>query len=343
MNIPIEPACLPAETRSKHRQPHAMFAAISALILLSVIPTLTSCSGTSTAATTTSTTTTSTGSSGTPNAYTAVYKTLSWGSAATVTFPSACTMSVTTTGVPPYHDPYYLGPVSTAYPTQVASTPSGLKLAVTPYTPASIVAGSGTFNICPTKASTTTATNLGPIGMVTSGEFLYNAYEATQTPALGDNVSYTFTSNGTTYTASFIDQCNSHATPLTMGYTWHLHGVPTCVTATVDGASGPSHIIGIALDGFPVYGGRDINGNVIPVSQLDACNGITSATPEFPSGAYHYVLPIGVTNAQSSLGCYAGTVSATLMAKMDRLACRMRNAHTVDPKKEREWRMKMGM
>ncbi len=306
--------------------------------MISFLPMLSSCSSSlaneATSASTTNTTT---------NAYTAVYKAMTWGPAVTVTYPSSCTMKITSTGVPPYHDPYYLGPVSTANPTQVATTPSGLKLAVVPYAPASITGGSATFNICPTKAASTTASNLGPIGYISSGEFLYNAFEATSTPALADNVSYTFTSGGTSYTAYFIDNCNSHSTPASMGYTWHLHGVPTCVTAATDGASGPSHIIGIALDGFPVYGGRDINGNVITVSQLDACNGITSATPEFPNGAYHYVLPIGVANSQSSLNCYTGTVSATVVAQMEKLACKMRNRQTVDAKKEREWMAKMAM
>jgi hypothetical protein len=91
----------------------------------------------------------------------------------------------------------------------------------------------------------------------------------------------------------------------------------------VDGTTGPSHIIGIALDGYPIYGGYDINGNAVSVSSLDACNGITSPTPEFPSGAYHYVLPVGVTTKQSSINCYTGTVSATLSAQMQKLACKM--------------------
>jgi hypothetical protein len=96
------------------------------------------------------------------------------------------------------------------------------------------------------------------------------------------------------------------------------------VTSQVDTSNGPSHIIGVALDGFPIYGGRDINGNVIQVSQLDACNGITSATPEFPSGAYHYVLPIGVTSKYASINCYSGTVSASTMAEAKKLACNMK-------------------
>jgi hypothetical protein len=292
------------------RKRSLLAASLGAMLLLS------SCSSNNSSGGSTSTADTS---------YVAAYKALTW-SNATVTFPTDCSMKVVATGVPPYHDPYYLGPLSSASVTGiVATTASGLMLSVTPYTPASITGSTNTFNICPTKASTATASNLGPIGVVTSGEFLYNAYEATVTPALADNVSYNYTTGGTTYTAKFIDSCNSHATPASMGYTWHLHGVPLCVTATVDGATGPSHIIGIALDGYPVYGGRDINGNVITTSQLDACNGITSATPEFPNGKYHYVLPLNTTNQYSSIGCYTGTVSGTLMTEMRKKACRMRD------------------
>ncbi|MFC6645699.1 hypothetical protein ACFQBQ_08935 [Granulicella cerasi] len=95
----------------------------------------------------------------------------------------------------------------------------------------------------------------------------------------------------------------------------------------VDEHYGASHIIGIALDGFPIYGGRDVNGNIVDVT-LDACNGITSATPEFPGGAYHYVLPLDasgnpVKTKQSSMNCYTGTVSATLSAQMKRFGCTM--------------------
>ncbi|HTX76334.1 MAG TPA: YHYH protein, partial [Terracidiphilus sp.] len=66
------------------------------------------------------------------------------------------------------------------------------------------------------------------------------------------------------------------------------------------------------------------NGNIVPVSALDACNGITSPTPEFPSGAYHYVLPIGVTTKYASINCYSGTVSGTTIAQARALACNMK-------------------
>ena len=244
-----------------------------------------------------------------------VYQKVNWGSNVTVSFPSSCSMTLVTNGLPNHAMPaYYLRPAAGVYTTVVASTPSGFQLTVQP-NPDTANASTVTYNICPTKAATSTTTGMGTIGMMISGGALFNGAEATGVAAVGDNVSYTFVdSSGVTQTASFIDPCSGHFTPASAGNLFHYHGLSSCVTAQVDTTGGPSHIIGIALDGFPIYGGRDVNGAVITVSQLDACNGITSATPEFPNGAYHYVLPEGVTTLQSSLRCYSGSVSAALLA-----------------------------
>jgi hypothetical protein len=286
---------------------------------------LSSCGGSSTSTTTTTTTTTT-------NAYALAYQAATFNNGTTgnmtVSFPSSCSMTVTGTGVPYQHQVYYLAPTGTGG-TTVATTPSGIQLQLIAYAgtglSTSVKTVSATFNTCPTKATSTTATGMGAIGLMFSGTVLFNPYEATSTVALSDNASYTFASTacgGSTCTASFIDPCNQHTAGGTGGSTWHFHGVPTCWTSFRDGA-GPSHIIGIALDGYPIYGGYDINGNAVSAASLDACNGITSATPEFPSGAYHYVLPVGVTTKQSSINCYTGTVSATLSAQMKKLACKM--------------------
>jgi hypothetical protein len=176
-----------------------------------------------------------------------------------------------------------------------------------------------TIGTCPAKASSVTATGGGAIGMMLTGSALFNATEGpnSTTPALSDNVSYSFTdSSNVKQTAYFIDACSGHPTPLTQ--TYHYHGNPACVTALVDLPSGPSHIIGIAFDGFPIYGDRDATGVQVTVSQLDACNGITSATPEFPNGVYHYVLPVGVKTLRSSLSCYTGTLPSTIHASVVR-------------------------
>ena len=269
----------------------------------------------------------------TPNAYTAVYKAMSWGSTVTVSFPSACEMMLTTSGKPDYTpNPYYLAPASGGQSIVAHTAVTNTALTVISY--ASVIeptlqGSSATLNICPAAAASTTATSLGAIGYLISGTAMFNPFEMdASTPAVADNASYTFTDGtGATQTAYFLDQCDSHSN----GMTWHAHGNPNCVTAQVDTATGPSHMIGIALDGFPIYGGRDINGNAISVTQLDACNGITSPTPEFPSGAYHYVLPIGVTTKYASMNCYSGTVSAQTMAMARKLACNMKTMFAMAP------------
>ncbi len=162
----------------------------------------------------------------------------------------------------------------------------------------------------PTKTAKTTAAPLGSIGFMISGAVLFNPYEGDgSTVAVASN----FTVKGADATdVPFVDACNGHPTP--MGQ-YHYHGLPACVAAKVDKGTGPSHIIGVAFDGFPIYGARDIKGRRISTSKLDTCNGITSATPEFPKGIYHYVLP-GTTNARSSIRCFHGKVRSALITQM---------------------------
>ncbi len=273
-----------------------------------------------------SSTTTTTTSSTTTNQYALAYKSVAWGATVTVSFPSSCEITITTTGQPDYTpNAYYLAPASGSDTVVAHTSATNTPLALISYASMikpSLEGATVTLNDCPTKASTTTATNLGAIGYLISGTAMFNPFEMNgTTAAVADNGSYTFTDgSGMQQTAYFIDQCNSHSN----GTTWHAHGYPNCVTSQVDTSTGPSHIIGIALDGFPIYGGRDINGNAIGISQLDACNGITSATPEFPSGAYHYVLPIGVTTKFASMNCYSGTVSTMTMAEARKRACNMK-------------------
>ncbi len=96
-----------------------------------------------------------------------------------------------------------------------------------------------------------------------SGASLYKAAEIVghRASALKNNASYRFTSpSGESGTAHFIDNCNGHPTPANAGNSYHYHGLSPCVTAQVDEQGGPSHLIGVALDGFPIYGDRDIDG-----------------------------------------------------------------------------------
>jgi len=235
-------------------------------------------------------------------------------------------MTITTTGKPDYTpNAYYLAPTTGSQTAVAYTSVTNTPLAVISYASTiapSLQGSSTTIDICPTLAGTTTATSGGAIGFLISGTAMFDPFEMNaSTTAVGDNASYTFIdATNTSQTAYFLDQCDSHSN----GTTWHAHGNPNCVTSQVDTSTGPSHIIGVALDGFPIYGGRDINGNVIAVSQLDACNGITSATPEFPNGAYHYVLPISVTSKYASMNCYSGTVNAKALFVAAKLACNMK-------------------
>ena len=162
----------------------------------------------------------------------------------------------------------------------------------------------------PIYSETTTAAPLGSIGMVISGAVLFNPYEGdNSTVAMASNF-YLTDSDGTK--VYFVDACSGHPTPVGE---YHYHAGSSCVTKQVDTESGPSHLIGLALDGFPIYGARDVNGNEIPASALDECNGITSATPEFPEGIYHYVLP-NTTDETSSIRCFHGEVDASQIHQM---------------------------
>jgi hypothetical protein len=158
-----------------------------------------------------------------------------------------------------------------------------------------------TVTLNPTKAASVTSTSLGPIGILANGAVIFNPYEGDgKTVAVTGNV-YLTDSNGVKW--GFLDECNGHPG---MGGMYHYHGMPPCVTSVIDKVGGPSHILGIAFDGFLIYGDKDINGKLVTSAQLDACNGITSATPEFPAGVYHYVLTQEKSN-RSTINCFAGT------------------------------------
>ena len=163
----------------------------------------------------------------------------------------------------------------------------------------------------PQYLTTTTSAPLGSIGIMISGSVLFNPYEGDgNTVAMANNFSLTDASGNKVW---FVDSCSGHPTPLQGEY--HYHGLSSCVTSEVDTPDGPSHIVGLALDGFPIYGAKDIDGKAVPVSSLDECNGITSATPEFPNGIYHYVLP-GTTDETSSIRCFHGEVDKSQIQQM---------------------------
>ena len=168
-----------------------------------------------------------------------------------------------------------------------------------------------TIPTTPKYSTTVTKTSLGSIGVMISGAVLYNPFEGdNKTPAMANNFTIT-DANG--ITASFVDKCAGHPIPMQGAY--HYHGLSTCITSRVDKTAKPSHMIGLALDGFPIYGDRDIKGKQLTAKNLDMCNGIYSPTPEFPKGIYHYVL-LGTSDVRSSIACFHGVVDASQIQAM---------------------------
>lgn len=165
-----------------------------------------------------------------------------------------------------------------------------------------------TITTRPQKVARTFSLPFGAMGVMISGSPVYNPYE-------GDGVTVAMNANFTLTNAMgqlvpFMDACHAHPSPHPQAQ-YHYHAMSPCVTMQVDQPTGPSHIIGFAFDGFPIYGDRDMNGAQVLPRTLDECNGIDSPTPEFPQGIYHYVLT-QLHTVQSSIRCLHGRLDFPL-------------------------------
>ena len=231
----------------------------------------------------------------------AALRTAHWGSNVSLSF-SGTSVTISSNGIPDH-----ARPAEYAVPSGGGAT-GGVPTAATATAQADPTQAQQihlTITTSPAAAATATAAHGGLIGIMVSGAVLFDPYEGDgHTVAVAANFTVTDSQGNR---VAFIDSCNGHPGP---GGIYHYHGLPTCITSTVDGASGPSHLIGVALDGYPIYGDRDIHGAQITEAQLDACNGISSATPEFPQGIYHYVL-LDTKDAHSSIGCFHGSATQT--------------------------------
>ena len=118
----------------------------------------------------------------------------------------------------------------------------------------------------PAPAAAVTATPLGPIGVTVNGVAIFNQYAGPNQPLTNEVDSF--------------DQYGGH--PQQTGQ-YHYHVEPLWITARV----GKGGLIGVLLDGFPVYGPVE-NGRTLVTSDLDALHGHTSVTAQFPGGIYHY-------------------------------------------------------
>lgn len=115
----------------------------------------------------------------------------------------------------------------------------------------------------PTKASSTTATGLGAIGLAISGAVIYNDEEGPNVPlenAVGS-----------------LDYTGAHTGP----QSYHYHLEPTAWSQDDD------TLIGIISDGFFLYGRRCHSTGTYP-TDLDASGGHTATTQHTSTEEYHY-------------------------------------------------------
>lgn len=167
-------------------------------------------------------------------------------------------------GLPDHKSPYYLGTQweSTMYE---AYNGSNSKFNLNPNR---IAEANMIFRIpkSPQEATTKSSTPLGPIGVSLNGVPMYNQYAAGNSPLTNEINSF--------------DQYNGH--PQQMGG-YHYHVEPLYLTA----AKGDDALMGVLLDGFPVYGPYE-NGKILTSSNLDNYHGHFGVTADYPNGIYHY-------------------------------------------------------
>lgn len=130
------------------------------------------------------------------------------------------------------------------------------------------------------ERATPSDTPMGPMGIAVNGVALFNQYAAGRSPLTSEILSF--------------DRYNGH--PQQSGQ-YHYHLEPLWLTSR----DGMTALIGVLLDGYPVYGPKDADGSA--PTGLDSCNGHTHATPEFADGTYHYHV---TTTVPYISGCYAG-------------------------------------
>lgn len=191
----------------------------------------------------------------------------------TVSFEGS-TVVLKTTDMPDHKSPYF-GAGNSMY----EAPQSGMQV-----NPNRIASQNITFRVPVSPASATASdTPLGPIGIAVNGVVFYNQYAAMRQPLTTEIISF--------------DRYNGHPNQQNQ---YHYHFEPVSITA-----SSKSRLIGVLLDGFPVYGPTEKDGSA--PSGLDSCHGHVGATAEFASGIYHYHTS---TDVPYISGCFRGAAGS---------------------------------
>ena len=139
----------------------------------------------------------------------------------------------------------------------------------------------------PTVADEPTCTGLGPVGVMVTGSYVFNALDAEGRDAVAHELQ---------------DACQGH--PERSG-AYHYHNLSSCID---DGGEGHSELVGYARDGFGIYGVRGEDGETLTNEDLDACHGHTHEITWDGEVVelYHYH---ATYEYPYTIGCYVGTPS----------------------------------
>ena len=129
----------------------------------------------------------------------------------------------------------------------------------------------------------------GMVGIARNGVVIFDALDAGNRDAVAWEVQ---------------DACGGH--PQSSGV-YHYHALPSCLTQT---RSNKSKLVGYALDGFPIFNGRDLDGDRYTNADLDACHGTTSKVKLDGEKVrtYHYE---ATREFPYTVSCFRGTAVQT--------------------------------
>ncbi|MDP5139816.1 MAG: YHYH protein [Spirosomaceae bacterium] len=195
-------------------------------------------------------------------------------------------VTIDSTGMPNHTSPYW----EDTSPLYIAQTFGDH------VTPGFIREGSFTVTLPlnPEKASTSTATGLGAIGISVTGVPIFNGQE-------GQNRPFDLP------TATGLDYAGAHNGP--SGYHYHLEAanVPENDNKVLSHDDGK--LVGIMSDGFLLYGRKEMNGSY--PSDLDASGGHSSVTQHSDGKAFYHYHVINQFYISSYILLFGGDLQGT--------------------------------
>ncbi len=144
----------------------------------------------------------------------------------------------------------------------------------------------------PTTSATPDCLQLGAIGVLDDGVFLFDALDAAGHDAGAHEI---------------LDQWGEHPQQNDI---LHHHFVPSFILDQGSHAPNASTLVGYAADGYGIYAEYDSGGHLLTNADLDACHGRTSKVMWNGSlqDVYHYDVTL---EYPYTLGCYHGTPDAS--------------------------------